>query len=306
MNINIPKLDYRMCYDAHRGTSFVPDERAEYEVKDFERYIVAVIDDLTARYDIEENENRAQLEDDVQRFVDGYYKRKVALLQAQSRHVSAMIAGPSGYNTRQMSKRAEVIDNRIRDLVGFADKALDSIRTKHNPNARHPVMAGQDDATEQLTKQLEAAEALQEMMKAANKVMRGDLGQSEKMEKLREIGVTAEIAKDRFMGAGGFPRFALTNNGSNIRRLKARLAEVSQLQNADEVEHESNTLHVYEDAADNRIRIEFDGYRGHPANEWLKAHAWRWSRLNTAWQRQITRNARESARAFVAEWDGKL
>lgn len=156
MNINIPKLDYQMCYDAHLGSSFVPDERAEYEVKDFERYILAVIDDLTTHYDIEENENRAQLEGDIQRFVDGYHKRKVALLQAQSRHVSAMIAGPSGYNTRQMSKRAEVIDNKLRDLVGFADKALDGIRAKHNPNARHPVMTGQDDATEQLTKQLEA------------------------------------------------------------------------------------------------------------------------------------------------------
>jgi len=49
------------------------------------------------------------------------------------------------------------------------------------------------------------------------------------------------------------------------------------------------------DRADDRLRIHFDERQGKDGTRALKGDGWRWSRRNTAWQRQLTNNAVWSA-----------
>lgn len=305
MNVTYEQLPHDAARRAASGWSHDPDGVADRDVAAYAQYCRAVIAEFEA---YATDANRAELEADLQRYLDGYRERKLAVLAADARHVSAFIVGPSNYPTRTMEKRMATIRRRSDELTEYAEKVLSKLRGKYNGRGAEPVLSGDADAVEKLQARLDKAVTLQETMKAANAIIRRKLSDADKIAALTALdGITEKSARELLtpdcFGGLGFPSFELSNNNANIRRLKERLASVERLRAATPVAaQDADGVTIYEDATENRIRIEFAGYRGHPANEWLKSHGWRWSPRNKAWQRQITANARANAREFVEYW----
>ena len=92
------------------------------------------------------------------------------------------------------------------------------------------IYLGDDDAVERLEEKLATLGKKQETMKATNKILRSKkLSEIEKHDKLKELGysengITQLFIPDCF-GEIGFPSYIITNNGSNIRRVKEQKNE---------------------------------------------------------------------------------
>jgi len=302
-NYSIDDIPYKTAYAAYAGNSMSPERRAKSEREGYVQYIEQVISELS-KWDVEQNPERASLQSDIQRFIDGYKKRKLDHLYALSRHYSAFVAGPSNYPAERMRKRMNTSDKRMNELVEYCEKAIAAIHKKHNWKIEKPIESGELDALEKLRAKLAKLEQLQATMKAANKIARKkSLTEEEKIAQLTELdGISEKTARALLvpnMGQIGFESFRLTNNNANIRRLKKRIQAVTALQDADPIEFGGEDFEIYEDDVDNRIRIEFPGKPSRVVCSWLKSHGWNYSPRNTAWQRKITANARRVAQSFI-------
>ena len=150
----------------------------------------------------------------------------------------------------------------------------------------------------------------QETMKEANKIVRNKkLAEIEKVDELMALGFSEhnalEILKPDFCGRIGFPPYALTNNLAKIKDAEEKLARhASMASKEDEVkEYSWGELHI--DYSDERYRFIFDGKPAQEVIDLMKQNAFKWSRANMAWQRQITPNALRAVRRIVEELNKK-
>ena len=173
------------------------------------------------------------------------------------------------------------------------------------------IKAGDADAIEQLQKKLERAETAQAEMKAANAYYRKHLtlkGYKDYTdEKAAEID---EQIKGSFYGVP-FAPYALTNNNATIRNTKARIAQLERLKNeaaaheaAPEGKYTTELFKVVENAEIMRLQLIFEGKPDDETRAVLKKHGFRWSPSNTAWQRQLTDNARYAVKRVIEELEG--
>ena len=149
------------------------------------------------------------------------------------------------------------------------------------------ISADDPEAVRKLKEQLAATEQAQDKMKAANKALKkGD------DDALRALGFTdkaiAGLKEPDFGGRAGFPAYALSNNGANIRRLKKRIEELEKAAARiprDDIEGEGWT--ITENAELNRVQIIFDAKPGPDIRQALKSNGFRWAPSQSAWQRQL-------------------
>ena len=116
---------------AHRGTSFVPDDRARQERDGYASQLAADLANLS-RY-ATTDEKRAILAEEFARYREGFRSRYVAHLAAKSRCMSTMITGRSNFPVRQQEKRGSVADKRCAELLDFRTRALKAIERKLRP-----------------------------------------------------------------------------------------------------------------------------------------------------------------------------
>ena len=91
----------------------------------------------------------------------------------------------------------------------------------------------------------------------------------------------------RKAGTDQLPKYILTNLGANIRSVKQRIEQLEFKANIDTTEQEVNGITITKDLEDNRIRLHFPGKPKDEIRTLLKAHGFRWSYSNDAWQRQL-------------------
>ncbi len=302
LTYNIEDIPYQTAYAAYSGNSMSPERRANSERESYVAYIDEAVSELS-KWDVDMNPERDSLPADIQRFIYGYKSRKLAYLNAMSRHYSAWISGPSNYPVDRMRKRMDTTDKRMNEMLDYCEKAIAAIHHKHNYKLVKLIESGDLDALVELQKKLEKHEKFHATMKAANRICRKkSLTDADKITQLVELdGITEQKAVkllEPYMGQVGFPSFELTNNNATIKRVKTRIAQVTALQNATPIKIECEDYEITEDDADNRIRIVFPGKPDQRIIDWLKSHGWNWSRYNGAWQRKITANARRNARQF--------
>lgn len=163
------------------------------------------------------------------------------------------------------------------------------------------VSSDDPDAMGKLQKQLAGLEALQERMKAANKIIRQSLTDEQKVEQLEALGLSRAHAwqalKPDFCGRVGFPDYALQNNSSNMRRIRQRIEQLEQRgqQTADPQPITGEGFQITEGSADNRILITFPNKPPQVTREMLRRNGWKWSPTRTAWVRMATDAGRVSA-----------
>ncbi|MCA9840178.1 MAG: hypothetical protein KC422_24925 [Trueperaceae bacterium] len=115
-------IPYRLAYDAHRGTSFVPEDRALQQQHDYALHLDSVFSKLTEL--AKEPEQRAVLPSVLQTYKDGYQKRYKANLESRSRIVSTMISGRGNFPVARMEKRNDVANKRLKELIDYTDYAF--------------------------------------------------------------------------------------------------------------------------------------------------------------------------------------
>ncbi|WP_106427983.1 DUF3560 domain-containing protein [Methylobacterium radiotolerans] len=155
------------------------------------------------------------------------------------------------------------------------------------------ISSDDPDAIAKLSKELEAMEASQERMKAANKVIRTKKTPEEREAALIAQGFTAataaEILTPDFCGRVGFPSYALSNNTANMRRVRLRIEELEKRKASADLERQGNGFKYREDVAENRVMFLFDVKPDEATRTLLKRHGFKWSpsRDGQPWVRQL-------------------
>ena len=89
------------------------------------------------------------------------------------------------------------------------------------------------------------------------------------------------------------------NNNASIRRIKERIAEL-KAQAENEMPEKENDLYRFFQA-DGRYQFVFDGKPADEVRIILKGNGFKWSPSRGAWVRQVTANARYSAKRVMQE-----
>lgn len=281
---------------AHRGTSHVPERRGEQEREDYARTLAGDLERLSKLADTDTK--RAALESEFSRYRAGYRERSIARLSAMSRCMSTMITGGSNFPIARNRKHSDRVDSKIVELIEYRERALKAITKTLCPELA-PVMAGDADAVERLESKIADAERTHERMLAANKVIRAGGGVPE----LVAIGFSdtdaARVLAPDPMGRAGFPSYAISNSGTEIRRLRERLTKVREAK-ATPATEQAGALAGFEDSpADNRVRVRYPSKPDAKTIAKLKRSGFRWAPSVGCWQAYRNPRTIADARRFA-------
>jgi Domain of unknown function (DUF3560) len=149
---------------------------------------------------------------------------------------------------------------------------------------RAGISSDDPEAIDKLKAKVARLEAMQEKMKQANMAIR-----AKNDEDLKTLGFDdAQITKLKqpdFLGRVGFPDYALTNNGANIRRIKHRIEQLEKAGQAEAKEIRGKGYRIEESPEENRIMFIFDAKPADGIRQLLKSNGFRWSPTRGAWVR---------------------
>lgn len=274
---------------AHSGTSFSPEKRGASERASYAETLASDYAALSKWATTPEKQ--AILDEEFARYRAGYRSKTLAHLGSKSRCVSTMIAGPSNFNVRRANKANEVERKRVEDVIGYRERALRAIEKALRPELR-PIMTGDADAQDRLRVKLAKLEDMQMKFKAVNAAIRKHkkAGPDAQVAALVALGFNIseahakELLKPDSCGRIGFADYELTNNGANIRRLKAQLETVTVNQAKEATEFKGAEATVEDCPAENRVRLHFPGKPAAEVRERLKSSGFRWAPSLGVWQ----------------------
>lgn len=160
-------------------------------------------------------------------------------------------------------------------------------------------------ALQKLEAKLKALQDNQDFMKAANRFIKkkdraGFLALPHATAQLWE-----EVTTPNVMGDIGFAHYKLSNNNTNIRRIKQRIEQLRRLGQKQPFDKVINGVRIVENTEANRLQMVFDGKPGADVRKQLKSNGFRWSPTQGAWQRHISNwalhLAKEIAQGLNAE-----
>ena len=247
----------------------------------------------------------AQLPEEVRdEYEDKYIGKYKEWLYATSRCVSQMITGAGGW-TPAMLRRKQKNDGYERAARERLDAWAEKVIRRCNRQERLTGWA----EVERLQEKLDNLKASQEKMKAANKIIRDKkLAEIEKVDELVALGFSEqnalELMEPDFCGRIGFADYALRNNLAVIKdteaKIKRHAAMAERATQGDEV-HEYPWGKVVVAFGDERYRFIFDGKPAPEVIKLMKSNAFKWSPANSAWQRQITANAKYAVKRMIEQ-----
>ena len=225
------------------------------------------------------------------------YARKLAENMNQgfaidARVPSVMIAGPANFPVRQKEKQ-----NRARDGNMEEWRHIQGLLDKIRSTGMGGISADDPAAVEKLQKKLDSLERSQLIMKEVNAYYRkhGTLDgcallSTDQIERLK-----SDMAASWRSSPKPFESYQLTNNNAEIRRVKARIEELSKRAEQTFSGWEFDGGHVEMNREDNRLQVFFDGKPDADTRAELKSSGFRWAPSVGAWQRQLTDNAIRAA-----------
>lgn len=275
----------KLAVDAHYWNSFDPERAAE-----------VVLDSI----ECELSKYQSQLPEEIRAdFEARYLDLTRQWLNALSRCASAAVTGPAKFNTRRAEKANNAEHNARVRIEEFAERFIKRANRQHR-------LTGWEEI-ERLTIKVEKLTQLQELMKSCNAIIRKkSLTNNEKIDEMMMLGLSNDNAKKvlepDFCGRVGFPSYQLTNNLAKIKQAQGRIDNLTKMVNTENREVETDWGTIELDYQEERIRIYFNEIPDVEMRTQLKQNAFKWSRMNQAWQRQLTDNAmRATKRIFNLE-----
>jgi len=224
-------------------------------------------------------------------------------------HVSVMVAGPSNYNMGAHEKylsREGKLWEEYNELKGIENKIWAVV-------AGDKIIKSDDvDAIEQLQVKVEKLEESQELMKAANKIVKSKkMLDSEKVVELVKLGLTEtsalKLLSPDFCGRYGFASCSLTNNNATIRAAKQRIAHLQKIAEqaattpAEDLTTEINGIQIIDNLEAQRLQIIFPGKPDADTRTELKKNGFRWAPSNGAWQSYRSPQAQKKAEDIISK-----
>ena len=206
---------------------------------------------------------------------------------------SVMISGGSNFPVRKKEKQNAAQDRHYqlyKEIQQIPEKIAGLLR------GTNIIKSSDADALEKLQQKVEKLEALQIEMKEANAYYRKHKTLKGYNDFSDERAETLDKAIEETWYKKPFAPFELTNNNAKIKNAKARIAKIERLKREateqPESEKETTLFKVVENAEIMRLQVIFDGKPNTEARSIMKSNGFRWSPSNSAWQRQLTDNAR--------------
>ena len=225
------------------------------------------------------------------------YARKLAENMNQgfaidARVPSVMIAGPANFSVRQKEKQ-----NRARDGNMEEWRHIQGLLDKIRSTGMGGISADDPAAVEKLQKKLDSLERSQLIMKEVNAYYRkhGTLDGCALLSPDQIERLKSDMAASWRSSPKPFESYQLTNNNAEIRRVKARIEELSKRAEQIFSGWEFDGGHVEMNREDNRLQVFFDGKPDADTRAELKSSGFRWAPSVGAWQRQLTDNAIRAA-----------
>jgi hypothetical protein len=232
-------------------------------------------------------------------YEDRYIEKYKEWLYAMSRCFSQMITGAGGWKpaTFRRHEKTNAAEKAARERL---DQWCEKVIKRCNRQERLTGWA----EVERLQDKLDNLTRTQEMMKDANKIIRDKkLAEVEKVDELVALGFSEQtsmkLMEPDFCGRIGFADYALRNNLAKIKDTEAKMKRHASMASKEDSEKEYawGTLRI--DYSDERYRFIFDGKPEQKVIDLMKSNAFKWSRANGAWQRQITPNATYAVKRMI-------
>ena len=163
------------------------------------------------------------------------------------------------------------------------------------------VSSDDPDAVVKLEEQLAELEKKQEFNKAINKALRVSIrtGSDDELNKLGlGAALIAQLKKPDFAGRVGIPSYVLSNNSSNMRRIRQRIEALRKAASDQTSEQVHGDIRIVDNVEENRVQVFFPSIPPPEVRKKLKQNGFRWSRTAGAWQRHRSDAALWWARRF--------
>ena len=186
-------------------------------------------------------------------------------------------------------------DRRFRDRIhnnyakGYElKKKAGNLRARAASVGTAGVSSDDPDAVVKLVEKLAELEKKQEFNKAINKALRtADRTGSD--AELKALGLNdatiAQLKTPDFAGRRGIPSYVLSNNSSNMRRIRQRIEALRKAAGDQTSEQVHGDIRIVDNVEDNRVQVFFPSIPSPEVRKKLKQNGFRWSRSAGAWQR---------------------
>lgn len=215
---------------------------------------------------------------------------------------SIMISGGGNFPVRKKEKqnsRRDTLMHTWKDLESYANKI------EHLLTMDQPILSNDENAIELLEEKLEGLVEAQEKMKKVNayyrknKTLDGcDELTPEEIEKLK-AKMKAEMASKWHYEDKPYATYALTNNNATIKNTRERLERLKKVKEEGTKEEENEFFKVVENTELMRLQIFFDGKPEQEVRDILKTNGFKWAPSQSAWQRQLTPNAKYALKCVI-------
>lgn len=226
------------------------------------------------------------------------YARRLAENTNKSNAITArvpsiLVAGGSNFPVRKKEKQ-----NRASDANMAEWRQIQGLLYKICGTGMGGISADDPEAVTKLQLKLKELEQNQEKMKAVNAYYR----KNKTLEGCPQLswdeiaGMKAGMARSWRATPKPYESFALTNNSANIRRVKARIAELTQRA---ETEYQGWAFEggaVKMDKEANRLQVFFDEKPDRETCSAMRHSGFKWAPSVGAWQRQLNDNAVRAAK----------
>lgn len=208
---------------------------------------------------------------------------------------SIMICGGANFPTRKKEKQVSRMGSHYKELdyINSLPKKIEKIL-----KGEAIIKSSDENAIEKLEQKLNDLVELQEGMKKANVYYKKNKT-FEGFTNLKQetINNVIELMKNDWYGDKPFPTYSLTNNNAKIKNTKARIEKLKQEKEKGTQEvivetEENSSYKVVENTDLMRLQLLFNDKPNEQVRDLLKKNGFRWSPKNSAWQRQLTENAR--------------
>lgn len=187
------------------------------------------------------------------------------------------------------------IDNNMRKSIEL-DGTAEYYERKAKSLENNRVISSDDpEAVTKLREKLANLEKAQNMMKAANKIVKGKGTDAEKIDALTALGIpqAGKLLEPDYCGRVGFA------SNANMSTVKKRIAQLEKASTEELSEKEINGVKIVDNPEANRLQMFFDGKPSQETRTELKRNGFRWSPSNGCWQAyrnyHVSRTAEEIA-----------
>jgi hypothetical protein len=201
------------------------------------------------------------------------------------------------HSEKRHRKDLERIDNNMRKSIEAGEKSEYYKQRIENLLNGSAISSDDPNAIDKLTEKAERLQQLQDLMKAVNKIVKSKKSDIEKLDSLRELGISEQRAiklmekGDGWHNQPGFPPYRLTNNNANLKRVKDRIEYLQRIASIESSEEQFDGAKLVVSSEDNRVQIFFDSKPSEEVRKRLKSNGFRWAPSVGAWMRQTSNYA---------------